>query len=87
MAGADCRATGSGTKFIPNACTGFLETYSLWMDTLLSLDIVGRGLDLPQSNVLYFLWGVDGGEVGEYVKGIRGEEGVGTWIGMYSRKR
>ena len=37
--------------FIPTACTGFFGTYSLWMDTFLSLDIVGRALNLAQSNV------------------------------------
>ena len=34
MAGADCGTTG------PTACTGFLGTYSLWMDTLINPDIV-----------------------------------------------
>ena len=28
--------------FIPTACTGCFQTYSFWMDTLLSLDIGGR---------------------------------------------
>ena len=39
--------------FIPTACTSIFGTYSLWMDTLLSLDIVGRALDLTQGNVPY----------------------------------
>ena len=46
--------------FIPAACTAFWGTYSLWMDTLLSLHIVMRALDLPQSNVAYPLRRVDG---------------------------
>lgn len=39
------------TGFIPTAVLTFLETDSVWMDTLFILDIVGRALDLPQSNV------------------------------------
>ena len=35
--------------FIPAVCTGFLKTYSLWMNTLLSLDIVGNALDHPKA--------------------------------------
>ena len=58
--------------FIPTACTVFLGTYSLWMDILLSLDIVGRALDLPQSNVPYSV-GMDRSEVRG--KGRRGESG------------
>ena len=41
--------------FISTACTGFLGNYSLWMDTLFSIDIVERDLELPQSNVPYLL--------------------------------
>ena len=37
--------------FIPTACTGFLDSYSLWIDVLLGLDIVGRVLNLPQGSV------------------------------------
>ena len=33
-------------------------THSLWKDTLLSLDTVGRALNLPQSNVPYPLSGL-----------------------------
>ena len=55
--------------FIPTACTGFWGTHSLWMDTLRSLDIVGRALDLSQSNVPYALSGVDVGGVGEVCGG------------------
>ena len=39
--------------FIPTACTGFLGTYSLWMNTLISLEIVGMTFGLPQNNVPY----------------------------------
>ena len=42
MAGIEWGATGIAPGFITTACSGFLETYSLWMDTLLNLDIVGR---------------------------------------------
>ena len=41
--------------FIHTACTGRLRTYSLWMNALLSLDIVARALDLFQSKVPYTL--------------------------------
>ena len=82
MAGADWGVIGSAPGFIPTACTAFLGNYSLWMDTLLSLDIVGRPLDLPQSNVPHCLWWVDAGWVG----GKWGGEGVETWIGMYNGK-
>ena len=40
-------------EFIPTACAAFVGTHSLWIYTLLSLDIVGRALDLPQTNVHY----------------------------------
>ena len=40
-------------EFITTACTGYVETYSVWMGTLLTLDIEGKALDLPQSNVPY----------------------------------
>ena len=46
--------------FIATACSGFLETYSLWMETLISLDVVRRALDLPQSKVPYPLLGLKG---------------------------
>ena len=62
MAGADCWATGSGTRIYPYCLYWLFGTYFLWIDTLLSLDIVGRALYLPQSNVPYPLWGVDGDE-------------------------
>ena len=39
--------------FIFTVFTGFGGTYSLWTDTLVSLDIVGRALNLSQSNVPY----------------------------------
>ena len=53
LAGADCRALAVAPEVVPTVSTGFFGTYSLWMDTFLSLDIVGRALDLPQSNVSY----------------------------------
>ena len=48
------------------------------MYTLLCLDIVGRALNLPQSNVSYLLCGLDGGEVEGCVKEMGGKEGVET---------
>ena len=51
--GQTAGATGSGTRIYPYCMYWLFETYSLWMDTLLSLDTVGRALDLPQSNVPY----------------------------------
>ena len=54
------------------------------MDTLLSLDIVGRALALPQSNVPEEWMG---GWNGVKVEGVGGEEGVGTGIGMQNEKR
>ena len=54
--------------FFPTACTGFLGIYYLCMDTLLSLDIVGRVL--PQSKESM---GVGGGN------GRKGESGTWDW--------
>ena len=51
MAGQTAGPLAVAPGFIPTAFTDFLEVHSLWMHTLLSLDIVGRALDLPQSNV------------------------------------
>ena len=61
MAGQTVDPLAVAPGFIPTACTDFLGSCSLWMGTLLSLDIVGRALDLLQSNVPYPLCGVDGG--------------------------
>ena len=46
-------------------------------------NIVGRALNLPQSNVPYLLCGLDGGEVEECVMEMGGREGVETWIGIF----
>ena len=46
------------------------------MATLLSLDIVGRTLDLLQSNVPYPLRGLNGCGVGGYMEGMGDGEGV-----------
>ena len=72
--------------FIPTACTGFFNTYSLWVDTLLSLDIAERSLDLPPEPCALpsLRGGWDG--LGRYLDGMEGGEGVGTWIGMYNEK-
>ena len=62
--------------FIPIACTVFLGFYSLWIYTLLSLDVVGRALDLSQSKVPYpHRWWRE--------EEMGGEEGVGIWIGIF----
>ena len=55
MAGAVCRATGSGTKIYSCCLNWLFGAHSLWRDILLSLDIVGRALVLPQSDVLDLL--------------------------------
>ena len=55
--------------FIPTACTGFVGTYSLWMDTLPTLDIVSSALDFPQSNVPFSFCGVDEGWGGKLGRG------------------
>ena len=47
-------------RFVYTACTGFLGSYSLWMYTLLNLDVVGRALDFPQGRVPYLLLGLKG---------------------------
>ena len=47
-------------RLMSTVYTVFLGTYSFWMDNLLSLDIVGRVLDLSQSNVPYNLLGLSG---------------------------
>ena len=64
MTGKTERPLSVALGFIPTACTGFLRIYSLFMDNLLSLAIVERGFDLPQSNVPYPLRRVDAGGVG-----------------------
>ena len=46
MTGADSETIGLLWLF---------ETHYLWIDTLLSLDIVGLAFVLPQSNVPYLL--------------------------------
>ena len=61
--------------FIQTACTGFLGSYSLWMNTLLNQDLVGRTLDFSQSKLSYPLLGLEGGGVGECVEGMGGKRG------------
>lgn len=52
------------------------------MDSLPSLDTVGRALDISQSNVPYPLWEVDGGwrgEEGEWEEGRKWDRHV-KWV-------
>ena len=63
MTGENCGTTDSGTR--TTDYTDDFATYSLWMNAFLSLDIVKRALEVPQSNVpSYPLWGVDVGRSG-----------------------
>ena len=55
MTGADCGATGSETRIYSYCLYWLFGTHSLWRDTLLSLDIVGRAVVLSQSNALDFV--------------------------------
>ena len=43
MAGADYRVTGCGARIYPYYMYWFCRTLSFWRDTLLIVDIVGRG--------------------------------------------
>lgn len=53
-----------------------------------SLDIVGRAWDLSQSNVPHSPSQKSGcGCCEGYVEEMRGEEGVGNWIGMRNEKK
>ena len=74
------------TGFVSPPWTGIWGTYSLWKDNLLSLDIVGRVLDLPQSNVSYplWIWGA-GWEVGG-VEGRRRGSGNSDWYVKWKKK-
>ena len=45
--GQTARALAVAPGFISTACSGFLGTHFLWMDTLLSLDKVGKPWTLP----------------------------------------
>ena len=54
MAGTDCGDPGSETRIYLYCLFWHFGTHSLWRDTLLSLDIVGRILVMPQSNALDF---------------------------------
>ena len=79
MAEANCGATGSVTRICFCCLLWLFRTHSLWTDTLLSLDIVGRALVLPQSNMPYPLWGVNGGSGrGEGRRNGR-RRGSGNW--------
>ena len=73
--------------FVSNACTDFLGSCSLWMYTLLSLDVVGRALDLAQSRVPCPPLGLEGDVVGVHVEGMGGEEGVEIWIGIFLKNK
>ena len=88
VAGAVCGATGSGARIYPYCLYWLFGAHSLWRDTLLSLDIEGRTLVLPQSDIQYFVdspwealpswrrgWGVRGKESG----GDRKRGGSGNW--------
>ena len=50
-----CGATGSETKIFPYCMNWYFGAHSFWRDTLLSLDIAGRALVLPQSDVLGYV--------------------------------
>ena len=54
MTEADCGVTGSWTRIYPYCLHWLLGTDSLWRNTLLNIDIVGKALVLPQSNMLDF---------------------------------
>ena len=91
MTGAECATTVSETKIYPYCLYWLFEIHALWRDTLLSLDIAGRTLDLSQSNVLDFidspmgsltLSESGGGKVGGKEEGTGGGEEVGTGVGM-----
>ena len=73
--------------FVSAACTGFLGSYSLWIYTLLSLDVVGRTLDLPQGKVPCLQLGLKVDGVAEYVEGMEGREEVGIWTGIVFLKK
>ena len=81
MTGADCGATGSETRIYSYCLYWLFGTHSLWRDTLLSLDIVGRALVLTQSNVLHFVDSFLRSGCGE-VEGKGGGERVRTGIVM-----
>ena len=67
-------------EFVSTACTDFLGFYSLWMYTLLNLDVVGRALDFPQGRVPYPLLRLDG--VGKKICG-GSRRSVGISIGIF----
>ena len=81
MTGADCGATGSETRIYSYCLYWLFGTHSLWRDTLLSLDIVGRALVLTQSSVLHFVDSSLRSGCGE-VEGKGGGERVRTGIVM-----
>lgn len=88
MAEANSRATGSEIRIYPDCLFWDFVAHSLWRVTLLSPDIVGRALVLPQNNVLDFVespweallslrsgWWVEWGEGG----GKERRGGNGNW--------
>ena len=48
-------ATGSRPRIYSYCLNWHLRTHSLWKDTLLNLDIAGRTVFLPQSDLLDFV--------------------------------
>ena len=60
IAGTNWGATHSGTRIYPYCFYCHFGSHSLWMDTLLSLHIVRRTMVLPQINVCYSIWGIEG---------------------------
>lgn len=85
IAGTYCRTPGSGTGIYPYCLYGLFGSLSLWGDDLLSLDILGRVLVFPESNVPCPVLGVDG-VCRERWEGKEGLEEGGTWICMLNEK-
>lgn len=67
-------------------CTDFYGTYSVWMDSLPSLDTVGRALDISQSNVPTLSEDLMVGGVGAQLEKKGGGEGMRTWISICNEK-
>ena len=75
-------AIGSETRIYLYCLYWLFGTHSLWMDTLLSLDIVGRSLDLPQKNVLDFIDFIPEALPSEEWMWVRGVESVAGGSGV-----
>ena len=79
-AGSDSGTTDSETRIYPYCLYWLFRTYSLWRDTLLSLDLMGRTLFLPQTNVLGFVdspWEALSSLRSGWIVGVRKVEGRG----------